>query len=137
MICTGITLYFAKEIPLQRTIFSCSDSSLLLEDGQGQSQSSASEPQVDKNGFKLLSQLSDCDQTSRSWPDYPESTSGFGSSSIIVDLVVGIKNLSSEMKRVLFVMALTWVKSSSPPLLSSPKWVLFVIFPPICGLFLS
>ena len=120
-LCTLVTLYYAKEVPLtQKQVHHISDSAPLLDDPQQNgfdlSKSKTDEQSVDNasekrsgGGYEAVSNLKhengnvEGDQV-ESFNDSPGA--------VLVNLLTSLRHLPPAMHSVLIVMALTWVRAT-------------------------
>jgi len=122
MFCMAVTLYFAKEVPLEaKAAQHLSDSAPLLKDsrqpGRGLSQTTLGKLE---NGRDV-----EIEVTGKANSDRPsgfdsnikhDKTEAFdGPSAVLVNLLTSLRHLPPGMHSVLLVMALTWVCNTDFP----------------------
>ncbi|KAK9707270.1 hypothetical protein RND81_07G185300 [Saponaria officinalis] len=125
--CTLITLYFAKEIPLEANISRrMQDSAPLLEDPQrislelSKSMTKDSSPlSCSENGRRLENDVG-CEESRNE--DHLDVDLNDGPGSVMVKLLTSLRHLPSGMHSVLIVTALTWL-SWFPFLLFDTDWM--------------
>eukprot|EP00250_Pteridium_aquilinum_P007529 c17221_g2_i1 orf=1-1149(-) len=122
IVCTLVTLLFAKEIPLVRKSRQMEDAFPLL--------SSEPEKLVEMQGVKLSIEMDHHTRNDvngrvefRHASDHEEGESaGAGPGAVLVNLLTSVRHLPPEMKNVLWVMALCWL-SWFPFFLFDTDWM--------------
>ncbi|KAG5522399.1 hypothetical protein RHGRI_034545 [Rhododendron griersonianum] len=132
-LCTLVTLYFAKEVPLTpRQPHHLSDSAPLLEDPQQivfDLSKSQPDTHVIDNALRNKS-ISTCetDENSKNLDSEAEENEGASyidsPGAVLVNLLTSLRHLPPAMHSVLIVMAFTWPSLSSPQL----SWFPFFLF---------
>ena len=117
-LCTLVTLYFAKEVPLtQKQPHLLSDSAPLLDDPQ-QMLYDLSKSQIDghvfdnasgyksDNGYQTDRNLNNSESKTE---EDPSESFNDSPGAVLVNLLTSLRHLPPTMHSVLIVMALTWV----------------------------
>jgi solute carrier family 45 protein 1/2/4 len=120
-LCTLVTLYFAKEVPLTVDQFNrLSDSAPLLDDthqnGFDLSNSKPDMPIVDNakgnNNAAVYEKDVNLTQVNSKVEDHQNETFSDGPGAVLVNLLTSLRHLQPAMHSVLIVMALSWVSAS-------------------------
>lgn len=118
MFCMFVTLYFAKEIPLEpKTVQNLSDSSPLLEDpGQYQGQSGQDGEKIDDGQISHINSSMGGKGVMEDSLEFEHSNErgkivafNDGPAAVLVNILTSLRHLPPGMHSVLLVMALTWV----------------------------
>lgn len=113
-LCTLVTLFFAKEVPLAHTQHRLSDSAPLLDDHQING-SDLSKSKIDsESSHHTLENKSERHYTTGDAGEQKDQNSSEDSFSdspgaVLVNLLTSLRHLPPAMHSVLVVMALTWV----------------------------
>ncbi|WOL05385.1 sucrose transport protein SUT4 isoform X2 [Canna indica] len=125
--CMFVTLYFAKEIPLEReTAQHLSDSSPLLNDPE-QYQHESTQTKLEKVDNHHFSEMDGKTRMDASFDFQHSSEEGKvealnGPGAVLVNILTSLRHLPSGMHSVLLVMALTWL-SWFPFFLFDTDWM--------------
>ncbi|XP_074569987.1 sucrose transport protein SUT4-like [Curcuma longa] len=129
--CMFVTLYFAKEIPLEpKTVLNLSDSSPLLEDpGQYQGQSGQDGEKIDDGQISHINSsmggkgvMEDSLEFEHSNERDKIAAFDDGPAAVLVNILTSLRHLPPGMHSVLLVMALTWL-SWFPFFLFDTDWM--------------
>ncbi|CAH2045697.1 unnamed protein product [Thlaspi arvense] len=123
-ICTLVTIYYAKEIPLtSNKPTHIPDSAPLLDDLQSKGLQLSKSNNGTANGNKYERVERDMDvQHGKSTNEHQDETFIDGPGSVIVNLLTSLRHLPPAMHSVLIVMALTWL-SWFPFFLFDTDWM--------------
>ncbi|KAG2261601.1 hypothetical protein Bca52824_068680 [Brassica carinata] len=123
-ICTLVTIYFAKEIPLaSNKPTRIPDSAPLLDDLQPSGLEHSKSNHGAANGIKYERVERDMDlQLGKSNSEHQDETFIDGPGSVLVNLLTSLRHLPPAMHSVLIVMALTWL-SWFPFFLFDTDWM--------------
>ncbi len=125
-LCTLVTLYFAKEVPLTvNQPHRLSDSAPLLDDtrqnGLDHSKSKPDMPNIDNANGNSTAGVNERDknltQVNSKVEDHQNESFNDGPGAVLVNLLTSLRHLPPAMHSVLIVMALTWV--STPVFISN------------------
>ncbi|KAF6159983.1 hypothetical protein GIB67_033067 [Kingdonia uniflora] len=127
-LCTLVTLYFAKEVPLARPVHHLSDSAPLLDSQQSALELSNLNSNSDKSLDGLTSgdsnQVGDANTKHFDTKDNEDQIETFSNSpgAVLVNLLTSMRHLPPAMHSVLLVMALSWL-SWFPFFLFDTDWM--------------